>query len=341
MQRFFYWGIMMSSNLNAFIKKNEHLIHQPNSVIIGQLNGIDISSIKTDLNEIITTDYSIYKNNGLIFFADEISRLSSLKIKNVILFFTKSKPENIQHLNIIRDYLDDNFNLYVLGEKDCGINSAIKFFEKNNIQLRKVDSARHCSLLSGSINKSNVTFDYEINSYTFKHHHSIIDIESSPGVFCSNKLDDGTAFLLENLPNISGDVLDICCGSGVIGISLKKENPSLQLTLADCNYWATLATEDNLKRNQIIGDVLVSDMFSEVSQTYDFIISNPPFHAGFGTDYGPTFRLLTEAKSHLTPNGQLLIVANKFLPYEQILNENFKFVHILNENNRFKIISAR
>lgn len=333
----------MSSNLNTFIRKNEHLIHQSNSIIIGQLNGIDIDTIqKMNTNQIIiTTDYSIHRSNSSVYFPEHISKISSLKIKNVILFFTKSKPENIQHLNIIKDNLDDDFNFYILGEKDGGINSAVKFFEKNNIHLRKIESARHCSLLYGSINKSNVNFDYEINSYNFKYHNSIIEIESSPGVFCSNKLDDGTAFLLENLPNISGDVLDICCGAGVIGISLKKEQPSLQLTLSDCNHWAILATEANLKRNQVIGNVLVSDMFSEITQAYDCIIANPPFHAGFDTSYGPTFKLLTEAKSHLKPDGQLLIVANKFLPYEQILNRNFSAVHILNENNRFKIISAR
>ena len=98
--------------------------------------------------------------------------------------------------------------------------------------------------------------------------------------------------------------------------------------------------KETLKQNNLTATVVASDMFSDIQGKFDFIISNPPFHAGLNTHYEATERFLRQAAGYLKKEGQILLVANKFLRYEPILAEVFRSVSIIRENNRFKIIKA-
>jgi 16S rRNA G1207 methylase RsmC len=64
----------------------------------------------------------------------------------------------------------------------------------------------------------------------------IIELASSGGVFSKDKVDLGTQVLLSrlDLPE-RGDVLDLGCGYGVIGITIAKLRPGIKVTMADVN----------------------------------------------------------------------------------------------------------
>lgn len=51
-------------------------------------------------------------------------------------------------------------------------------------------------------------------------------------------------------------------------------------------------------------------------------------------------RFIAVAAQALRPGGQLLLVANRHLPYEQVLNESFGQVRVAAERDGFKLISA-
>ncbi|SFC07646.1 peptide chain release factor N(5)-glutamine methyltransferase [Streptococcus equinus] len=74
-------------------------------------------------------------------------------------------------------------------------------------------------------------------------------------------------------------VLDIGTGSGAIAISLKSARPDWQVTASDISQAALQLAEENSKLNQVSLDFVESDVFSQITGSFDVIISNPPYIA--------------------------------------------------------------
>ncbi len=76
-------------------------------------------------------------------------------------------------------------------------------------------------------------------------------------------------------------ILDLCCGSGCIGISLKKHLQHRQLdvevTLSDISGEALKVAARNAEALQCDVTLLKGDLFRNVSGVYDVIVSNPPY----------------------------------------------------------------
>lgn len=72
-------------------------------------------------------------------------------------------------------------------------------------------------------------------------------------------------------------VLDIGTGSGAIAISLKSARPDWQVTASDISQGALQLAEENSKLNQVSLDFVESDVFGQITGTFDVIISNPPY----------------------------------------------------------------
>lgn len=127
------------------------------------------------------------------------------------------------------------------------------------------------------------------------------------GVFSSEKLDSATLLLLE-YAKIEKDwyILDLGCGIGTLGISIKKAFPSCTVVLSDVNQRALKTAADNARVNATPVEIIESDLFSKLSERqFDTIITNPPHHAGRALVY----RIIEEAALHLRTNGLLQLVA--------------------------------
>lgn len=70
--------------------------------------------------------------------------------------------------------------------------------------------------------------------------------------------------------------LDMCSGSGCIGISLAK-NCGIDVTLADISDKALELSRENAELNKVNVKAVKSDMFSNISSKYDIITCNPPY----------------------------------------------------------------
>ncbi|MBS0652056.1 MAG: peptide chain release factor N(5)-glutamine methyltransferase [Verrucomicrobia bacterium] len=71
---------------------------------------------------------------------------------------------------------------------------------------------------------------------------------------------------------------DICCGSGCIGLGLKKRFPELSVTLSDLSEQAILVAKENCKRNQLDVEFLCGDLLSVFQgRKADFVFCNPPY----------------------------------------------------------------
>lgn len=72
-------------------------------------------------------------------------------------------------------------------------------------------------------------------------------------------------------------VIDLGCGSGAIGLTIKKKCPELDVTLLDISPLALEVAKENAASLELDVCFIQSDMWSEVDEKYDIIISNPPY----------------------------------------------------------------
>ena len=81
--------------------------------------------------------------------------------------------------------------------------------------------------------------------------------------------------LLANCPKPK--VLDLCCGSGCIGISIKKLRPDAEVILSDLSGDALAVAGANAKNLGTEVRLLQGDLFEKISDSFDCIVSNPPY----------------------------------------------------------------
>lgn len=144
---------------------------------------------------------------------------------------------------------------------------------------------------------------------TFRFNNKEYSIYSDNGVFSKDKFDYGTRVLLQNIDinNLSGKVLDLGCGTGVVGLILGTLNKNISIDMVDVNERAIELARENIKLNNIDNNVFVSDVYSTVNDKYDYIITNPPIRAGKDV----VRRFLVDAKDYLNVSGFLYFVMRK------------------------------
>ncbi len=104
-----------------------------------------------------------------------------------------------------------------------------------------------------------------------------------------------TECLVEEVMRISTgkDVLDMCTGSGCIGISLAALGECGSVTLSDVSSEVLDIARENAKRNKVEVDIKQSDLFASIEDRYDIIVSNPPYIPS-----GEIDELMPEVKDH-------------------------------------------
>ena len=157
------------------------------------------------------------------------------------------------------------------------------------------------------------------------------------GVFSKKGLDFGTRTLLENLDykNINGKILDFGCGYGSIGIIVSKFT-GLEVDMLDINKRSIELAKENSRLNKVNTTIFESNIYENVQDKYDYIISNPPIRVGNEILY----KILFEAKDHLNDNGKLIIVVNKDQGAKSLMEKLKKFynVNLIAKNKGFFVI---
>lgn len=263
--------------------------------------------------------------------------------QGVLLFHPKERALAGFLLFLARSRVAAGGSLWLVGENKGGIRGTEKRLADAGVAVETIDSARHCRLVKVSPKSAGEPFKLEdwLEVAAIDVPGSTLAVASLPGVFSAGRVDDGTALLLGTLASVrAGRVLDMGCGAGVIGAFLKKTNPALNVEMVDSNALAVVASQWTLRENQLDAKVQPSDGFSAVSGTFDWIISNPPFHDGIATDFRFFERFITEAPRFLRPGGRLRIVANAHLKYLPAIDRAFGNARTITGNTRFRIYEA-
>lgn len=135
-----------------------------------------------------------------------------------------------------------------------------------------------------------------------------LEFYTDTSVFSKDKVDYGSKVMIHSLPTLSGNILDLGCGYGAIGISIAKMNTEAEVTMIDINERAVELANRNLDRNRIKNAVAhVSDGFQQINKQFSAIVSNPPIRAGKKVIY-PLFE---QSKDFLLLGGSLYLVIQK------------------------------
>ena len=167
-----------------------------------------------------------------------------------------------------------------------------------------------------------------------------LTLAAEPGVYAAGKLDPGTAVLLNafDFDSLAGKrVLDLGCGYGLL--ALKASLAGATVTALDDDLTAVRSTHHNAQTYGLDVRCLQSDVTSElrVEDTFDAVVMNPPFHVGKGVRLELPRAFIAAAHKHLVPGGELVLVANKALPYEELL-AHFAYWETLQTGERFKVL---
>lgn len=139
-----------------------------------------------------------------------------------------------------------------------------------------------------------------------------------------------TEILVEQALKVTMDyrkTLDLCTGSGCIAVSLKHFKPLAEISASDISVSALSVAKENSRMNDAPVDFIYSDLFENIHETFDTIVSNPPYiptgvlpdlmpevrdfepmRALDGAEDGLYFyrKIIMDASDYLNPGGHLL-----------------------------------
>jgi 16S rRNA (guanine1207-N2)-methyltransferase len=268
---------------------------------------------------------------------------SSIKHASAIVFLPKSRGLIDMTLALVSGMVAEGGTVALVGANDAGIGSAKKAYEANIGPVEQKIVGSHSALYIGKNSRLGASKKIEdfLSFSSLSHGNKTLEIANLPGVFSAGALDEGTKLLLDHIPYDKQTVLDIGCGAGVIGAFYKKENPRSEVTLADKSRLAVMAAEKTLLKNALAGHAVTSDVFSDIKGTFDLILTNPPFHKGIGTDYSFIENFARTARKHLNKNGEVYVVANSFLSYQEVLEKHIGPTEIVADNKKFRVFRAK
>jgi len=176
------------------------------------------------------------------------------------------------------------------------------------------------------------------------------------GVFAAEQLDTGTALLLDALaadrtpPPEGAAVVDLACGTGVVGVHVALADPAAQVTFVDESFaavasaaatWRATFGPDRPARF-VVGDCLDTVHHGEpiAAGSADRVIVNPPFHSGHALTDAIAWDMFVQSRRVLRRGGDLWVVGNRHLGYHVKLKRVFGNAAVVASNAHFVVVRA-
>jgi 23S rRNA (guanine1835-N2)-methyltransferase len=165
-----------------------------------------------------------------------------------------------------------------------------------------------------------------------------VTLRVHPGVFGEEGFDEGSRLLLQLVSGEPSVVVDLGCGSGVLGIAAQSRWPDASVTFTDASFLAVASARASSSPG---ASFFVADAGADVPTGADLILCNPPFHAGRARTRAVAARMFGEAARILRDDGALWVVGNRHLDYHQGLRRWFGRVTVRSQHPRFTVCEAR
>jgi 16S rRNA (guanine1207-N2)-methyltransferase len=261
-----------------------------------------------------------------------------------VMRLPKAKDEQEMAMHACLGVLTPEGRLILYGGNDEGIRSAAAMLEQLCGPVDTVAARGHGRVVAVRRPRDAATLRASLADWRRTSRFAIGGVSRDwvryPGLFASDRTDEGTALLVSALPALPAGarVLDYGCGSGVIGAAMRAANPSILLDLIDSDSVALAAAGENVADARLILGTRLGDA---APCSYDAILSNPPLHRGIAEDHAEVEALIAGAPDHLEPGGLLQVVVQRRVPLDRLLAERFASVGIVAETSRYRVWRAQ
>jgi 16S rRNA (guanine1207-N2)-methyltransferase len=169
--------------------------------------------------------------------------------------------------------------------------------------------------------------------------------KSRPGLFAWDRIDAGSQLLATHLTaDLEGAAADLGAGFGFLSAELLARSPRItSIDLYEAEARALSLAKQNVAalNPRAALNYRWHDVTTGLADSYDVIVTNPPFHTSSREDRPDVGRsFIRVAAEALRPRGHLWLVANRHLPYEAILSERFGRIRQVASEHGYKIIEA-
>ena len=152
---------------------------------------------------------------------------------------------------------------------------------------------------------------HQIRHWTFRLLDHQFKFVTDNGVFSKSTVDYGSRVIINNVRTDdfpAGELLDLGCGYGPIGLALAKRMPNRQVVMSDVNNLALKLCRRNAELNHVSNvKIINSNIYDQIDQQFAGIVTNPPIRAGKKT----VMEILLGARQHLISGGVLTTVIRK------------------------------
>jgi 16S rRNA (guanine1207-N2)-methyltransferase len=163
---------------------------------------------------------------------------------------------------------------------------------------------------------------------------------TTAGVFSDGAIDAGSKLLVESLPaKLPANMADLGAGWGYLAGPVLERDGVQSLDLIEAEALSLNCARLNVTDDR--ANFLWEDATTyRPAKAYAGIVMNPPFHVGRSADPSLGRAFIASAAKMLAGHGKLWMVANRHLPYEDALNDAFRNVEKIAQNNAFKVFHA-
>jgi 16S rRNA G1207 methylase RsmC len=171
-------------------------------------------------------------------------------------------------------------------------------------------------------------------------------IHNHANVFSRGSLDIGARFFIRHLPQgLSGQIADLGCGNGVVGLSALAGNPQAELLFVDESHMAIASSRLNIEYNRPADLArcqfrLGNSLEGIETASLQAVLCNPPFHQQQTITDQLAWQMFCDAERCLVCGGELWIVGNRHLGYHIKLQRLFGKVDCIASNQKFVILRA-
>lgn len=166
------------------------------------------------------------------------------------------------------------------------------------------------------------------------------------GVFAGTRVDIGTRLLLAHLSEAVPDaetVVDLACGTGIIGVALAVARPGISVISTDRSAAAAASARTTAVLNGVADRMRVTqadglELLANASQR--LVVLNPPFHSEASISVEIARHLVADAARVLAPGGELWCVWNSHLRYRSLLESVVGATRQIVRNAKFTVTAS-
>jgi len=291
---------------------------------------------------------SNFQQNNLTL--DNIQLLKSTEVPQqsfdlVLIKIPKSHALLEYQLDHIQKLAADSTKVISAGMAKQIHTSTLKLFEKYLGETSTSLAKKKARLIFTKINplleshSSTYPVTYQLDNSDYK-------IINHANVFSRDKLDIGTRFFLQHLPQSIKyqNIIDLACGNGVVGLMALKKNPDAHVLFVDESYMAVASAKETVLSNYINSyqvEFIVGDALTDIEvNSADLILNNPPFHQNNAVGDTVAWEMFKQSKHVLKNDGELWVIGNRHLGYHIKLKKLFGNCETVAANKKFVVLKA-